>query len=63
MSGPEIKERIEFNNRVIEEASHSTFTLNKQAHAAMQENKELQKKCPHEFNELGYCIYCNAKGE
>lgn len=62
MNGKEIREKIRSNNKAIEEAmSPSFFTLNKKVEALLAENEELRRVCPHEYDELGYCIYCDKK--
>ena len=59
MSGNEIREKINENNKIIAEQTLATFTLNQKAAEALRENKHLQDICDHEFDELGYCIYCD----
>lgn len=62
MSGNEIREKITYNNQRIEEALNKCiFTLNKEVVALREENRRLQSQCDHEFNELGYCIYCDKE--
>ena len=62
--GLDIKNRIDLNNRLIEEAlKPNQFTLNNTIAGLLLEIDALQKECPHEFHE-GYCIYCyKAKGD
>ena len=61
--GLEIKERIDFNNKLIEEAiSPNIFTLNNTVTKLLKENEELQNQCSHEYEE-GYCIYCYKEKE
>lgn len=61
MTGLEIKKKIEENNEKIEKASKPfIFTLNKTIACLMKENAELQKKCPHEFED-GICKYCGKE--
>ena len=56
--GLEIKEKIDFNNKLIEQLlSPNKFTLNNTVTELLSENKKLQNECQHKF-EGGYCIYC-----
>lgn len=58
MNSIQIKERIDFLNKQIEEfLSPSKFTLNNVVLEMQREIWELQKKCKHEYED-GYCIYC-----
>lgn len=58
MRGIDIKQRIDNNNKIIQEMmSPNIFTLNNTVSALLRENDELQKKCTHEYED-GYCIYC-----
>ena len=58
MHNIEIKERIDSNNKLIEDLMKpNTFVLNNTVRQLLQENADLQKKCNHEF-EGGYCLYC-----
>lgn len=58
MRNIEIKERIDANNKIIEEIMKpNTFTLNNTVSNLLKENLELQSKCVHDFEE-GYCVYC-----
>lgn len=60
MSGEQIKAQIIRNNKIIEqEARTGVFTLSKKAQEAIEENKHLRAMCHHEFDDLGYCIYCD----
>ena len=62
MTGNEIKEKNETNNKIIEGLlSPNQFTLNNTIRELLEENKKLQDQCKHVF-EGGYCIYC-YKGE
>ena len=64
MSGPEIQAKIIANLKIIEEeAKNGLFTLSKRAQAAVEENKHLRNICPHEYDELGFCIYCDKEVE
>ena len=64
MSGPEIQAKIMANLTIIEEeAKNGLFTLSKRAKIAVEENKHLRDICPHEYNELGFCIYCDKEVE
>jgi len=62
MSGPEIREKIIANNKLISERDDlATFVLNKIVLGAMTENEQLRKICPHEYDEMGFCIYCDSR--
>lgn len=63
MSGEEIRIKISQNNKIIEEADKTMFTLNKKVLDAIEENKRLRTICHHEYNELGYCIFCDEVKE
>ena len=66
MTGEEIKNRLEENNKKIEEILKTdTFTLNYDIVNLMAINDELRESCPHEDNSNGICIYCltENKGE
>lgn len=53
-----IKEKIDFNNKRLEEIlSPNIFTLNNAAAEIIKENYELQQKCKHEYED-GFCVYC-----
>ena len=55
----EIKKTIDHNNSLIESfLNPNVFTLNNTVAQLISENRELQKKCNHVFDENGYCIYC-----
>lgn len=58
MNPVEIKEKIDQNNKIIEEVfKPNQFTLNNLVSDLLKENDELQKQCIHVF-ENGFCIYC-----
>lgn len=63
MSGNEIKEKIESNNKLIEDFKPVAFTLNRQIEAALEENRHLRSICPHSYDKNGYCIYCDSARE
>lgn len=64
MSGNEIREKIIQNNKRIEEVLNKCiFTLNREVLQLREENRRLQSQCDHEFNELGFCIYCDKEKE
>lgn len=63
MNNFEIKQRIDQNNKVIQELlTPSSFVLNNTISELLKENEELQKQCKHEFED-GYCIYCYKEEE
>ena len=56
--GLEIKNKIDLNNKIIEETlKPNQFTLNNTVAALLLEIDSLQAQCPHEFKD-GHCIYC-----
>lgn len=60
----EIKKQIDYNNSLIEKLLNpNIFTLNNTVSQLISENRELQKKCEHSFDEDGYCIYCYLSEE
>lgn len=63
MTGPEIKEKIDLNNKLIEESfTPEFFTLNKVVEKILNENQSLCEQCPHKF-EGGVCRWCGIKKE
>ena len=60
MTGEQIKLEIEQRNHQIREMILPSFyTLNNGVQALMDEIKDLQSQCPHEWDEDGFCVYCN----
>ena len=59
MNGIDIRKKILENNKLIAEQPHNIFVLNQKIQKLIDENKWLQSICPHEYDELGYCIYCD----
>lgn len=58
MHNIEIKEKIDSNNKLIEDLMKpNMFVLNNTIKQLLQENADLQKNCSHEFED-GYCLYC-----
>lgn len=58
LKNEEIKEKIDFNNMLLESIlTPNKFTLNNTVADLLRENDELQKQCTHKFED-GYCIYC-----
>lgn len=63
MTGEQIKLRIEeLNSQIREMVMPNFFTLNKKVTSLMNEIKELQSNCPHQFDN-GYCQFCGIKEE
>lgn len=63
MSGAEIREKINANNILIAEAlTPNIFTLNNRVSKLLEENRNLQETCEHEFQK-GFCIYCDKAQE
>lgn len=61
--GLEIKEKIDLNNKLIQEAlTPNVWTLNNTVNKLLKENEELQSVCPHEYVD-GFCIYCYSSEE
>ena len=61
MNGLEIFSLVSKKKQRIEELfDPTTFVLNKEVEALQQDIAELQKNCPHEFNE-GVCKYCGKE--
>lgn len=58
MTNLEIKQRIDTNNKIIQDAfSPNQFVLNNIIKDLLKENEDLQKQCTHNFVD-GYCEYC-----
>ena len=58
MTNLEIKQRIDNNNKIIQDAfSPNRFVLNNVIKDLLKENEDLQKQCTHSFVD-GYCEYC-----
>ena len=58
MNGPEIRERIDRNNKKIQNALNK-FVLTDEINQLMKENANLRAGCPHQYNADGFCIYCD----
>ena len=58
MNGTEIRNRIDENNRRIQSALNK-FVLTDEINNLMKENANLRAKCKHEYNDSGFCIYCD----
>lgn len=64
MRGIEIRKKIDENNKRISELlSPCTFILNNTVGELISENRKLQEKCNHEFDEDGFCVYCDKLKE
>lgn len=62
MTKEEIREKINSNYAIIQESLiKETFVLNSTISDLLDENEELRKRCPHEFDEDGTCIYCDLE--
>ncbi len=58
MRSIEIKEKIDSNNKIIQQLmSPNTFTLNNTIAELLKENATLQAQCNHIYED-GYCIWC-----
>lgn len=63
MNNIEIRKKIDYNNKLIEELlSPNVFVLNNTVKKLLEENEEIRKKCSHIFSD-GYCIYCDLSEE
>lgn len=61
MTGNEIKQKIDANNRALESMLDPTkFVLSKEIQELVNENLKLQNQCPHSFDK-GYCVFCNMR--
>lgn len=59
MHNIEIRQKIDLNNKMMKDLmSPDAFTLNNVVADLIAENRELQKKCKHDFID-GFCIYCD----
>ncbi len=64
MNGQEIREKIIANNKELDECvTPGIFVLNEKVKNLLAENRHLREICPHEFDELGYCVFCDTKVE
>jgi len=62
MSGNEIRAKIiELNETINNKLTPSFFTLNEEVKKAQEQIEQLRRICPHEYDELGYCIYCDER--
>ncbi len=63
MTNLEIHEKINFNNKLIEDMmSPGQFVLNNTIADLLKENSELQKQCEHHFVN-GFCEFCYKQEE
>ena len=63
MNNAEIRQRIDLNNKLIAQSMQpSSFTLNNTIAQLLEENRQLQSQCKHEFED-GFCIYCDKMEE
>lgn len=61
MNPIEIKDKINFNNLMIEKLiDPSIFILQPKVEALLDENEELRAMCPHKFED-GVCVYCGKE--
>ena len=62
MNGPEIRERIiSLNEELEQNIAPAFFTLNKKVEAIRDEIDTLQRQCPHEYDDAGFCIFCDKR--
>lgn len=62
MTGKEVRNEIIKYNKIIEgNISLTTFVLNRRVQEAQREIERLRTICPHEYDELGFCIYCDKE--
>jgi hypothetical protein len=63
MTNLEIHEKINFNNKLIEDMmSPGQFVLNNTIADLVKENSALQKQCEHHFVN-GFCEFCYKQEE
>lgn len=61
MDKSEIRRRIDENNERIEILlKPDVFVFNPEVKALLNENRELQKRCPHKFV-CGVCAFCDKE--
>lgn len=61
MKPEEIKEKITFNNHMIEKLlDPAVFILQPEIEVYLKENEELRQMCAHKF-ENGVCVYCGKE--
>ena len=64
MNGNEIRKLIDENNKKIEQIlKPNQFTLNNIVSDLIMQNRNLQKCCEHNFDDKGFCIYCDKYKE
>lgn len=64
MNGEKIRQEIQNNNeKIYSLLDPETFVLNSEVKRLMERNKQLRAICEHEYNQDGFCIYCNIKKE
>lgn len=64
MTQLQIRKQIDANNEAIAKALNpSQFILNNIVADLLEENTKLRKHCKHEFDEDGFCIWCDMMEE
>lgn len=64
MNVQQLKEQIdEYNKKIEDSIMTHEYVLNQTILEYTKKIEELQKICPHSFNENNVCIYCGVKGE
>ena len=64
MTQLEIRKKIDENNELMGKLLNpSQFVLNNCIAEILAENRELQKNCHHEFDEDGFCVWCDMMEE
>lgn len=62
MDGVKIRKKIISLNTLIEKSIDPTsFVLNEKVQKARAEIEYLRRICQHEYDDLGYCIYCDKR--
>lgn len=62
MNGREIRTKIDSLYEERRQIVHPAFfTLNNEILRIDKEIDKLQKKCPHNYAEDGFCIYCDKE--
>ena len=59
MNGQEIRDRIDSNNKQIKSLLER-FVLTDEIKKLLKDNEELRVICKHQFDENGFCKYCDT---
>jgi len=62
VSGEEIRKNIiSLNESIMDAVNPAVFVLNSKVQEAQKEILRLRGLCNHEYDDLGYCIYCDKR--